>query len=113
VPVALVHSRGDRRGGVFTVRTWDISVAAERRWPFVLEEIARRHGRTARQVALNFLTRHSSVFAIPKTTHPERVRENAAPAAWELTPEDLAAIDREPSRRRIATRRSGCCDGTR
>ena len=61
----------------------------------VLAKIANRHGRTPRQVALNFLTRHPNVFAIPKTVHAERVRENAGAAGWELTPEDIAAIDRE------------------
>jgi len=60
----------------------------------VLAEIAERHGRTPRQVALNFLTRHPSVFTIPKTTRPERVRENAGGVGWTLTREEIAAIDR-------------------
>jgi diketogulonate reductase-like aldo/keto reductase len=60
----------------------------------VLAEIAERHGRTPRQVALNFLTRHPSVFTIPKTTRPERVRENAGGVGWALTREEIAAIDR-------------------
>jgi diketogulonate reductase-like aldo/keto reductase len=60
----------------------------------VLQEIAQRHGRTPRQVALNFLTRHPDVFAIPKTSHVERVRENAGAVGWDLTAEDVAAIDR-------------------
>jgi diketogulonate reductase-like aldo/keto reductase len=60
----------------------------------VLDEIAKRHGRTPRQVVLNFLTRDPNVFTIPKTTHPERVRENAEAVGWELTPEDITAIDR-------------------
>lgn len=59
-----------------------------------LEDVARRHGRTPRQVVLNFLTRLPGLFAIPKTSHPERVRENAGGAGWELTHEDIAAIDR-------------------
>jgi diketogulonate reductase-like aldo/keto reductase len=59
----------------------------------VLQEIAARHGRTPRQVALNFLTRNPNVFAIPKTTHPERARENAGAVGWELTSEDVAAIN--------------------
>jgi len=58
-----------------------------------LREIARRHGKTPRQVVLNFLTRDANVFAIPKTSHPERVQENAGSAGWSLDPEDLAAID--------------------
>jgi len=60
----------------------------------VLAEIAERHGRTPRQVALNFLTRHPSVFTIPKTTRPERVRENAGGVGWALTREEITAIDR-------------------
>ena len=60
----------------------------------VLTAIAQRHNRTPRQVAMNFVTRHGNVFTIPKTTHPERVRENAGGTGWELTKEDLAEIDR-------------------
>jgi diketogulonate reductase-like aldo/keto reductase len=59
----------------------------------VLAEIAKRHGRTPRQVALNFLTRHSCIFTIPKTTHPDRVKENSGCVGWELTADELAAID--------------------
>src|SRR5436190_4228853 len=36
----------------------------------VLEEVARAHGATARQVALGFLTRRPLVFAIPKASQP-------------------------------------------
>jgi diketogulonate reductase-like aldo/keto reductase len=59
----------------------------------VLAAIGARHHRTPRQVALNWVTRHANVFTIPKTAHPDRVRENAGGAGWELTPEDLAEID--------------------
>ena len=59
-----------------------------------LAEIAARHNRTPRQVVLNFLTRHPDVFTIPKTSHVDRVRENAGATGWQLTPEDIAAIDR-------------------
>jgi diketogulonate reductase-like aldo/keto reductase len=60
----------------------------------VLKEIAAKHGKTPRQVALNFLTRHPDVFAIPKASNVEHVRENAGGVGWELPPEDIAAIDR-------------------
>jgi diketogulonate reductase-like aldo/keto reductase len=60
----------------------------------VLSEIAERYGKTPRQVALNFLTRHPDVFAIPKASNAEHVRENAGGAGWELDPADIAAIDR-------------------
>jgi diketogulonate reductase-like aldo/keto reductase len=55
--------------------------------------IARRLGRTPRQVALNFLTRRASLFAIPKASRAEHVRENAAALDFTLSPEDLRAID--------------------
>lgn len=60
----------------------------------VLQEIAKRHGRTVRQVVLNWATRDPNVFTIPKTVRIERVRENAAALDFQLTPEDLVAIDR-------------------
>jgi diketogulonate reductase-like aldo/keto reductase len=58
-----------------------------------IADIARRHGRTPRQVALNFLTRRPSLFTIPKASQPDHVRENAAALDFELTKADLTAID--------------------
>jgi diketogulonate reductase-like aldo/keto reductase len=61
----------------------------------VLAEIAKRHDRTPRQVALNFLTRHPSLFAIPKAARAEHIRENSgADGGWKLTEDDIASIDR-------------------
>jgi diketogulonate reductase-like aldo/keto reductase len=60
----------------------------------ILEDIAKRHNRTARQVALNFLTRHDNVFTIPKTTRSERVKENSEGVGWSLTENDIIAIDK-------------------
>jgi diketogulonate reductase-like aldo/keto reductase len=59
-----------------------------------LERVARRHNATPRQVVLNFLTRDSSVFTIPKAGNPDHVRENAGAADLQLTEEDIAEIDR-------------------
>lgn len=61
----------------------------------VVAEIARKHGRTPRQVALNFLTPRPSLFTIPKASRPEHVRENAAALDFRLTPADLRAIEAE------------------
>jgi diketogulonate reductase-like aldo/keto reductase len=58
-----------------------------------LQTIADRHGKTPRQVALNFLTRRNSLFAIPKASKLDHVRENAAGTGWELTEDDGRAID--------------------
>jgi diketogulonate reductase-like aldo/keto reductase len=64
-----------------------------RRQGRVLADIGRRHGRTPRQVALNYLTRHPDTFTIPKARHPQHVRENSGGADWSLTAQDIAAID--------------------
>ena len=58
-----------------------------------LQTIAERHGKTPRQVALNFLTRRKSLFAIPKASNVDHVRENAGGTGWELAPDDLRLID--------------------
>lgn len=61
----------------------------------ILEEIAKRHNnRTARQVALNFLTRHDNIFTIPKTSRPERVKENSEGVGWKLTENDIMTIEK-------------------
>jgi len=59
----------------------------------VLAEIAKAHRATPRQVALRFLIRDPSVFAIPMTTDPDHVRENAAAADLSLSDEEIARID--------------------
>lgn len=58
-----------------------------------LATIAAKHGKTKRQVALNFLTRRKSLFAIPKASNPDHTRENSGAAGWELEHEDLKSID--------------------
>jgi diketogulonate reductase-like aldo/keto reductase len=59
----------------------------------VLETIAERHGKTPRQVALNFVTRRKSLFTIPKAGRVEHVRENEGGAGWDLSEDDLKLID--------------------
>jgi diketogulonate reductase-like aldo/keto reductase len=59
----------------------------------VLGRIAAAHGKTVRQVILNFLTRKPNAFAIPKASRIEHVEENAGAAGWKLTAEEIAAID--------------------
>ena len=63
----------------------------------VLAEIANHHGRTIRQVTLNFLSLHSNIFTIPKTSNPERARENSKSVDagnWKLTDKDIEDINR-------------------
>jgi len=61
-------------------------------------DVAKRLGKTPRQVALNFLTRRPALFTIPKATSPEHVRENAGAVDFTLTPADISAIDAEHRR---------------
>ena len=61
----------------------------------VLAEIAKRHNRTMRQVALNFLTRDPNLVTIPKAGNPDHVRDNSgAVGDWKLSDEDISTIDR-------------------
>jgi diketogulonate reductase-like aldo/keto reductase len=59
----------------------------------VLERIGREHAATPHQVALAFLTRDPSVFAIPKAARVEHVEENAAAGALVIAESEAAAID--------------------
>jgi diketogulonate reductase-like aldo/keto reductase len=58
-----------------------------------LARVAQSRGKTVRQVALAFLTRKPNLFAIPKASKPEHVRDNAGALGLELTAEEIAAID--------------------
>ncbi len=59
----------------------------------ILQRIGDAHGATSRQVALAFLTRRSSLFAIPKASSAAHAEENAAAGALELNAAELATID--------------------
>lgn len=59
----------------------------------VLDAIARAHDATPRQVALQFLVRRPSLFAIPKASRVAHLRDNAAAVSLTLTSEELARID--------------------
>jgi len=59
-----------------------------------LAEIGKKHGRTPRQVVLNFLTRQEGVFTIPKASRLEHVKENSGGAGWSLDLEDLEKIEK-------------------
>ena len=52
-----------------------------------------KHGKTPRQVALNFLTRRDGLFTIPKSSDVDHVRENSGGAGWNLDQEDIKLVD--------------------
>ena len=61
----------------------------------LLEGIAKRHGKTPRQAALNFLTsRHPNLFTIPKTSNPNHVRENSESVGWSLADDEVVSINK-------------------
>jgi len=59
-----------------------------------LQQVAQRHKLTPAQVALAWVVRQDGVVAIPRTSSPVHVRENAAAADIVLTARDLEDIDR-------------------
>jgi len=52
-----------------------------------------QHGASPRQVALSFLTRQASVFAIPKAASQEHAADNAAAADLTLSENEIAELD--------------------
>jgi diketogulonate reductase-like aldo/keto reductase len=60
----------------------------------LLTEIADVHGATPRQVALSFLTRRDSVFAIPKASSAAHAADNAAAGDLRLSAAEIERIDR-------------------
>ena len=55
-------------------------------------EVAERVGRTPAQVLLRWCLERN-VVVIPKSTHRERIEENAAIFDFQLSDEDMAALD--------------------
>ena len=60
----------------------------------VLQAIADAHTVSARQVALAFLTRAPSVFAIPKASSAEHAADNAGAGDLKLSDSEIAALDK-------------------
>lgn len=54
--------------------------------------IAQKYGKTPAQVMLRWCVEHGAV-PLPKTTRPERMRENLAIFDWKLDEPDVAALD--------------------
>ncbi|MDT3377702.1 aldo/keto reductase [Labrys neptuniae] len=59
----------------------------------VLDAIARDHGATPAQIALAWVLDKPGIVAIPKSRHPERVKENLGSLAIKLSDADRASLD--------------------
>jgi diketogulonate reductase-like aldo/keto reductase len=88
-----------RRALLEACRQWDVLVEAYSSLgtgrhlndPVVLR-VARRVGRTPAQVLLRWCLQHD-LLVIPKSTHQERIRENAQIFDFTLSPADMAELD--------------------
>lgn len=86
-PLIALHTKM----GIFTEAWSPLGLADDLTHPVVVG-LARRHGRTAAQIVLRWhLQKGYIVF--PKSTTPARIAENFAIFNFELTAEDMAAID--------------------
>lgn len=60
-----------------------------------LEQFAKEHGHTLLELAFSWLLSHKAVASvIAGATNPEQIAANAKAGDWELTKEELAAVDR-------------------
>jgi diketogulonate reductase-like aldo/keto reductase len=82
-----------RERGIWTMAYSPLECGALAAHP-TLADIGRARGVTASQVALAWCVRQPEVMAIPKSVHRERLEQNLAAGALELTARELAAIDR-------------------
>jgi diketogulonate reductase-like aldo/keto reductase len=58
----------------------------------VLGEMAEKYGKTPAQVALNWVVSHEGVVAIPKSSNPLHILENAGAVGWRLSDKDMAIL---------------------
>jgi diketogulonate reductase-like aldo/keto reductase len=58
-----------------------------------MEAVCKAYSRTPAQVALNWLVSGRGVFAIPRASRAEHVRENLGASGWELRPDDRALLE--------------------
>lgn len=66
----------------------------------VLAEIGRKYGKTPAQVILRW-DLQNEVITIPKSTRPERIRENGSVFDFQLSAEDMKAIDALNENKRV------------
>jgi 2,5-diketo-D-gluconate reductase B len=65
----------------------------------LLAEIAEERGATPAQVAIAWLARQDRVVVLPRSTNPDRRRENLAALEVELTAEHTSRLDELSDRR--------------
>jgi diketogulonate reductase-like aldo/keto reductase len=58
-----------------------------------MEAVCKEYSKTPAQVALNWLVTGRNVFAIPRASRAEHVKENLGASGWELKPEDKPKLE--------------------
>ncbi|MDA4118222.1 MAG: aldo/keto reductase [Thaumarchaeota archaeon] len=58
-----------------------------------MQEVCKRNSKTPAQVALNWLISKPGVFAIPRASTPDHVRENLGASGWQLGAKDIAELE--------------------
>ena len=58
-----------------------------------MNKVCKRNSKTPSQVALNWLVSKPGVFAIPRASTPDHVRENLGGSEWQLSAEDIAELE--------------------
>ncbi len=59
-----------------------------------LEKIGKKYGKTAVQVAINWVLRHDNVVAIPRTMNPKHLEEILGSIGWIMSEEDYEEVSR-------------------
>ena len=57
-----------------------------------IQGIAKKHGKTPAQIMIRWCLEHGTIV-IPKSSNPDRIRENADVFDWKLSPDDVSALD--------------------
>jgi diketogulonate reductase-like aldo/keto reductase len=65
-----------------------------------VQRMAEKYQKTPAQIVLRWDLQHE-VVTIPKSTHPDRIRENARIFDFELAPEDMSRLDALDAGRRV------------
>jgi diketogulonate reductase-like aldo/keto reductase len=58
-----------------------------------IQTLAKKYGKTAAQIMIRWCIEHGTVV-IPKSSHPDRIKENADVFDFELAAEDMQTLDR-------------------
>lgn len=61
----------------------------------LVDELAKKYGKTPIQIAINWLISQSNVVTICKSSNPEHLTENLGAVGWELEPSEVEQIREE------------------